>query len=280
LGIASKWTDVERGPPERSHQQTAQPPRLFTVRRDLELNPNVASAVIGAVAAFIVAILTVIFARIGDVRAERKRIKDDYLSPLRLFAEEVHYRTEDMLTRPQIRVLLAGQELVEISRQPAEWFNGQGCYFTSSCYFTACLFAAMKRVREGIPYLRLNRAKDTELLTRILSVSHEFLDDLGIFYVIQHSIGEQMWDHVANRVITYRGFCEALQDPVRRVWYDRLLQFYIDVGKGGRLEQLRRAQGALEALSRLLDAGAAIEARKRAEELRWKGKPRPHPSAG
>lgn len=89
-----------------------------------------------------------------------------------------------------------------------------------------------------------------------------------------------MWDHVGNRVITYRGFCEVLQDPVRRVWYDRLLQFYIDVGKGGRLEQLRRAQRALEALSRLLDAGAAIEARKRAEELRWKGKPRPHPCAG
>jgi hypothetical protein len=40
-----------------------------------------------------------------------------------------------------------------------------------------------------------------------------------------------MWDHVGNRVITYRGFCEALQDPVRRVWYDRLSQFYFDAGK-------------------------------------------------
>ena len=238
-----------------------------------------ASAVIGAVAAFIVAILTVILARIGDVRAERKRIKNDYLSPLRLFAEEVHYRTEDMLTRPKIRALLAGQELEEISGQPGEWFNGQGCYFTSSCYFTACLFAAMKRVREGIPYLRMKRASDTELLTRVLSVSHEFLDDLGIFYVIQHSIGEQMWDHGANRVTTYRGFCEALQDPARRAWFDRLLQFYIDVGRGGRLEQLRRAQRALEALSRLLDDGAAIEARKRAEALRWKDGPRPRPLA-
>jgi hypothetical protein len=243
------------------------------------VNPNVASAVIGAVSALIVAILTGVLARIGDVRAERKRIRDDYLNPLRLFAEEVHYRTEDMLTRPQIGALLAGQELEEISDQPSEWFNGQGCYFISSCYFTACLFAAMKRVRDGIPYLRMRRAKDTELLTRMLSVSHQFLDDLGIFYVIQHSIGEQLWDPVANRVITYRGFCEALQDPAHRVWYDRLLQFYIDVGRGGRLEQLRRAQKALEALSRLLDAGAAIEARKRAEASKWQGKPRPRPAA-
>ncbi|HEX5760872.1 MAG TPA: hypothetical protein VF121_16915 [Thermoanaerobaculia bacterium] len=245
------------------------------------MDPNVASAAIGAVAAFVVAILTVILARLSDVRTEHKKIKNDYLSPLRLYVEEVHYRIEDMFRFPANRTLLAGPGTVEVSRQPAEWFNGHGCYFASSCYLTACLFAAMWRVRGGIPYLRLKRASDTELLTRILTVSHAFLDDLGIFYVIQHSIGEQMWDHAANRVITYRSFCEALQDPVRRVWFDRLLQFYMDVGKDGRLEQLRRAQKALEALSRLLDAGAAIEARKQAEQSRWKsGTPRPQLSAG
>jgi hypothetical protein len=234
------------------------------------MNPSVASAVIGAVAAFIVAILTVILARLNNARTERKKIKDDYINPLRLFIEEVHYRIEDMFRFPENRALLAGPGHAEISLQTPEWFNAHGCYFASSCYFTACLFAAMERVREGIPYLRLKRASDTELLSCILRVSHEYLDDFGIFYVIQHSIGDQMWDRVANRVITYRAFCETLRDPVRRVWFDRLLQFYIDVGSGGRLEQLRRTQAALETLSRLLDGGSAIEARKRAEESRWK----------
>lgn len=239
------------------------------------MDPGVASAVIAAVSALVGAALTAIFARLSDVRAERKKIKDDYLNPLRLFAEEVHYRIEDMFQFPQNRNLLAGPGTEEISLQPPEWFNGDGCYFASTCYLTACLFASMRRVRGGVPYLRLRWIRDTELQTSILTVSHEFLDDLGIYYVIQHSIGEQMWDPAANRVITYRSFCEALQDPERRVWFDRLLQFYMDIGKGRRLKQLRHAQRALEALSRLLDKGVAIEARKRAEKSRWKSGKRP-----
>ena len=240
------------------------------------MNPSVSAALVGAVSAFVVALLTAVVAKRGEVRAERKRIKDGFLNPLRLFAEEAHYRLEDMFRFPENRGLLPIANLHEISHQSAEWFNAHGCYFVSSCYLTACLFAAMKRVREGIPYIRLRRSADTELQTRILRVSHEFLDDLGIFYLIQHSIGEQMWDNAANRVITYRSFCEILLDPPRRVWFDRLLQFYIDVGRGERLDQLRRAQQALEALSRLLDGGSAIATRKRAEESRWtSGTPRP-----
>jgi len=240
------------------------------------MNPDVASAVIGAIAAFIVALLTMVVAKRGKTRAEQKRVRDEFLNPLRLFAEETHYRLEDMFRFEENRALLALPSPAEISRKPSEWFNAHGCYLASTCYLTACLFSSMKRVREGIPYLRLKRAKDTELLSRMLNVSHEFLDDLGIFYLIQHSIGEQMWDGTTRRLLTYRGFCEALQDPVRRVWFDRLLQFYIDVGNGGRLEQLRRAQGALEALSQLLDGGAAIAARKKAELSRWRpDTPRP-----
>lgn len=69
----------------------------------------------------------------------------------------------------------------DVSSQPAEWFNAHGCYLASTCYLTGSFFAAMKRVREGIPYMRLRRAKDTELLTRMLRISHEFLYDMGIF---------------------------------------------------------------------------------------------------
>jgi hypothetical protein len=240
------------------------------------MNPDVASAVIGAISAFVVALLTMGVARRGKTRSEQKRVSDEFLNPLRLFAEETHYRLEDMFRFDANRASLALPSPAEISRKPSEWFNADGCYLASTCYLTACLFAGIKRVREGIPYLRLKGADDTELLSRMLIVSHEFLDDEGIFYLIQHSIGEQMWDGTTHRLITYRAFCEALQDPVRRVWFDRLLQFYIDVGRGGRLEQLRRAQGALEALSQPLDGGAAIAARKQAELSRWKSDtPRP-----
>ncbi len=239
------------------------------------MDPNVASAVIGAVSAFVVATLTVLVARAKDARTEKKKVRDKYLNPLRLFAEEAHYRTEDMFRFPENRQFLAVGSPRDVGQQPAEWFNARGSYFASTCYLTACLFAAMKRVREGIPYLQLRRGKDTDLITSILSVSHEFLDDLGIFYLIQHSIGEQMWDITAARVVTYRTFCEMLRDEEQRVWLDRLLQFYIDVGNGGRIEQLRRIQKALQALSELLDGGSAIQARTQAEGSRWKFKATP-----
>jgi hypothetical protein len=232
------------------------------------MNADVASALIAAV--FIVAVLTVLATRDKEARTERKRVKADYVDPLRRFAEEVHYRIEDMFRFPGNRKSLVLAGPADVFGQPDEWFNGEGCYFASTCYLTACLFAAMMRVREGSPYLRLNRSEDTELVSRLLRVSHEFLDDLGIYYLVQHSIGEQMWDSKARRPLTYREFCEALRDPERRVWFDRLLQFYIDVGNGARLDQLRRAQQALEALSTLLDGGAAIAARKQAERLRWR----------
>ena len=242
------------------------------------MDPNVASAIIGAISAFIVAGLTVLVARAKDARAEKKKIRDKYLTPLRLFAEEAHYRTEDMFRFPMNRQLLAVGSPHDVGAQPTRWFNDRGCYFASTCYLTACLFAAMTRVREGIPYLQLRRKKDTELITAILSVSHEFLDDLGVFYLIQHSIGEQMWDTDAARVVTYRTFCETLRDEGRRVWFDRLLQFYIEVGNGGRIDQLRRIQKALQTLSELLDGGSAIRARTQAEESRWKFKSQPQES--
>jgi hypothetical protein len=246
------------------------------------MHPDVSSALIGAVAAFIVALLTMSAGRVAELRGERKRIKSQYLNPLRLFAEEAHYRMEDMFRFPGNRAALGGETPETVSAKPAAWFNEAGCYFASTCYFTACLFAAMRRVREGIPYLRMSGAADTELLTRILAVSHEFLDDDGVYYVVQHSIGEQTWDPGAKGMMSYRTFCQALQDPSRRVWFDRLLAFYMDVGAGRRLEQLKRAQTALEALSRLLDGGVAIQARKQVERSRWTSRQdaAPHPAAG
>ena len=242
------------------------------------MDPNVASAVIGAVSAFIVALVTILLARVNDARTERKKIRDDYVNPLRLFSEEAHYRTEDMFRFPENRTLLAAGTPADVGGQRPEWFNAHGCYFASSCYLTACLFAAMKRARESIPYLQMPRRKDTDLITAILSVSHEFLDDLGIFYLVQHSIGEQMWNARASRMLTYREFCETLRKPEQRLWFDPLLQFYIDVGNGSRVDQLRRLQAALEKLSILLDRGAAIKARGQAERTRWRSPGHDHKS--
>lgn len=150
-----------------------------------------------------------------------------------------------------------------------------GCRYrfdrVSTGYITACLFFTIKQVRDHIPYLRLSRESDTELMTLLFRVSRAFLQDFGIFYITQPSIGHDLYLPDRNRLMTYREFCEMLKDPERRVWFDRLFTFYIETGKGEKGDRLRAALNAIRDLSDFLDRhigkGVAIEERLRAEGI-------------
>src|SRR5206468_5025743 len=88
--------------------------------------------------------------------------------------------------------LLAVKRAEEVSDKDAAWFNGQGCYLVSSCYFTACLFAVLGRLRGEAPFLRLASAQDTRLVTMSLKVSLGILQDNGIYYATQPSLGDAL----------------------------------------------------------------------------------------
>jgi hypothetical protein len=202
-------------------------------------------------------------------------LNSEYLNPLRLHIEETFFRLHEIderLAKGQRETLLFLENVQneqQISTQTDDWFNGEGCYFTSSCYFTACLFACIKKVREDVPYLKLGTANDTELQNQIFTVSRSFLQDLGIFYAVQHSIGSEMYLANEKRLLTYREFCECLKDSKKRVWFDRLLHFYLDINQGKRLPNVSQAVHSLYSLSKFIDqivqGSSSIDARLQAE---------------
>ena len=67
--------------------------------------------------------------------------------------------------------------------------------------------------------------------------------------------------------MTYREFCQLLQDPEARVWFDRLLIFYIDTGKGKQLKRIENILRAIQDMSLFLDklAGGGNSIKERLE---------------
>jgi hypothetical protein len=104
----------------------------------------------------------------------------------------------------------------------------------------------------------------------MFKVSHAFLQNKGIYYAIQPSIGIDMFNNENNRLISYREFSQMLQIPQKRVWFDRLLQFYIDIGNGLNLGRVNEALIAMYNLSKYLDkivqGGTSIPERYKSEE--------------
>ncbi|MBE7383794.1 MAG: hypothetical protein F6J95_020555 [Leptolyngbya sp. SIO1E4] len=210
-----------------------------------------------------------------EAEAKRAAINLTYLNPLRLWLEETYVRLQEIDGRlaqgDRCEALLFIDAPGEISAKDAVWFNEQGCYLTSACYLTACLFFAIKQVRENMPYLRLSRQGDTELMTLMFQVSHAFLRDFGVYYVTQPSLGNDIYLAAQQRLMTYREFCEMLQHPEQRVWCDRLILFYLEMGRGQRTANLQAALQAIRALSQFLDThigqGVSISERLKAEGL-------------
>jgi hypothetical protein len=209
------------------------------------------------------------------VQAERQELNARYLNPLRLHLAENRFRLTEILVRTgetgQCEDLLTIDVPADMSDRDPEWFINWGAYLASSAYLTACLFAWLKKTRDSTPYLRLRSDDDTRLSVLMLRVSHAFLRDQGIYYVLQPSIGQDMILAAEDRIISYREFCELLRTPARRIWLDRLIAYYLDTGRGMKLDRVAAAIAALEALSGFLDdvtgGGESVRSRLAAEGI-------------
>jgi hypothetical protein len=237
------------------------------------------TALISALTSIVVVVLShVLSARVEARRAaeaERKRVNMKYLNPLRLYLVENQFRLSEILQKADggrpFPELLTVESPSQLSQKDAEWFNGWGVYLISSAYLTACLFAQMRKLREDYPYLRLGNVQDTQLAAIMLKVSTAFRRDLGIYYLTQPSIGEDMLVRSEGRLKSYREFCEYLCVPEKRVWMDRLIQFYLNAGHGDNLKNVEEAIAAIEELSSFLDdavgGGESITARMKGTEV-------------
>jgi hypothetical protein len=239
------------------------------------LQSTIISAITALVTSVLVIYLTQFLKSKADKEQEIKTLNLKYLNPLRLYLEENHFRINEILNRVETGGgrydILTGTEAGVISTKKAEWFNGEGCYLISSCYFTAGLFYQIQKVRDDFAYLRLGKQEDTHLLNLMFKVSHAFLQNIGIFYATQPSIGIDMYLPEQDRLRSYREFSLLLQDPEKRVWFDRLINFYIETGKGQNLARVKEALQAINELSLFLDeavgGGASLQRRYQSEGL-------------
>ncbi len=227
-----------------------------------------------AIAAAIAGLTSVIVLAAGHLfsvgvaaRDKKSQINSQYLNPLRLFAEEAYYRLYEIKFEPEAHkwLIQSVRQEDEVGEQDDEWFTSTGCYLISSSYFTACLFATITKVRRDIPYLQLDKNADTELLRLIFRVSKAFLRDLGIFYVIQHTIGREMQGE--DGILNYKEFCLLLKNREKRLWFARLLRFYLDLGNREE-KACRRLDEALDAIwdlgnfvDHVVKGGRSIETR-------------------
>ncbi|MER6111245.1 hypothetical protein [Streptomyces hirsutus] len=242
------------------------------------------NAVLAAlVAASTSALVTVLSLSLSDrqeqrreARTQRHALNAKYLNPLRFHLVENHFRLLSILKRARRddgvnAGLLAIDDPAELSAKDVPWFIGPGYTLVSSVYLASCLFAQLKKVREDFPYLHLSAADDTRLAALLLGVQQGFLVDRGVYYATQPSIGESVWVRDEERLMTYREFCEALQDPAWRAWFDRLISFYLDVARGEKKQRTERLIAALAKLSAFLDecvgGGKSIESRMRSENI-------------
>jgi hypothetical protein len=232
------------------------------------------AATVSAVTSVIVALLSVQLASRQQSRsaerAERKKLNETYLNPLRFQIADSHYRTCDILRRPEAcRRIQVVDKPEEISSKDTDWFNDEGSFLASTAYVMACLFVNIKRVREQIPYFQLSGDDDTRLTELMLKLQIALTKEGGIQYVVQTSLGEDMWVTSENRVRTYREFCQLLRNPESRVWLDRLLTFFLETSQGQKTDRASRAVAAMEDLAAFLDecvkGGKAIESRWTAE---------------
>ena len=218
------------------------------------------SALIAAVTALVVAFLTYV---LGGRRDERARVAEEsrdvnrkYLNPLRLSVVENYFRLQEIAEtvkrEGRCAPLTYVQEPATVRQQEDEWFNGYGAYLVSSCYLAACLFANLGRIRRELPFLRFTEADDTELLGRLRSVSLGYVRHLGVFYVTQDSLGAAI--ERDGKLLSYRYFCQLLQDDVEGPWFDRLLMYYIQTGEGKHADRVHELALALNELMTFIES--------------------------
>ena len=243
------------------------------------MDPNVISAIIGAAAGFSVVGVERIFEAWTKRRDQLAEINIRNLAPLRLYCEETFFRLHEIQrlvkqNEGHLKFLDAVSDSEHISSKESRWFNEEGCYLVSSVYFNACLFGAIRRVREEMPYLRLRSGDDTTLLNLMFAVSRSFLQDLGVFYAIQHTIGAEMWIHKEQRFLTYREFSERLMIEKERTWFDRLILFYLQAARGMRENNIQTALKVMISLAEFINnsvhGGNAIKARLNSEGIDYK----------
>jgi len=240
-------------------------------------------AIIAAITSLIVAIVSQYLVRWRERKnvkeGELKRVQLEYLNPLRLFLVENHFRLSEIRhfieksDNKKCDSLLSVDNPHEIIEKDDAWFNGEGCYLMSSVYLTACLFSCLDQVRKHISFLAFSKTDDTNFITLCTKVSIAFSGISGVFYITQFSLGQDLYDTDADRLISYREFCSLLKNEQNVSWFYQLIYFYLKFGKGdskyfGKVTSIINAIQELSAfLDKVVGGGESLKQRFQAENI-------------
>lgn len=225
------------------------------------------AALVAASTSLLVALISPWMIRLAEARKMARSIADEvnlrHLAPLRQQLAETIVRHYDLRRRIELgetEPLHFVKSASEVGAQDWRWFAEHGCYLMSTTYFTARLFAEIARLRDAYPFLRTRaRDLDAELTALVLRIQLAFRGVGGVYYAVQQAIGEDMLDE-QGRIISYAGFCRAVQDVNQRgLWYEPLIQLYINSESAEASARLAQATAAMEELSLLLDRAVHAE---------------------
>lgn len=226
------------------------------------MDKNLIAAFISAATSIVVVVLSHVLIAAGDNKKRRKeeieQVQKEHLNSLRFFLEENYFRIDEILkaveqeNKNRINDILIIGEPFELLEKDDEWFTGCGCYLMSTCYYAACLFAFLERIRNKMPFLKLENENDTKMAELIGHIVNDFGRNLNIYYPLQMNIGREMYRVNEQNILTYRDFCEMLKKKENLVWYYSLVNFFLRMVKS-ESENGKRLLKDIQALSDFLD---------------------------
>ena len=194
-----------------------------------------------------------------DKKREEEKNRIQYLNPLRISAEDLKRRLEEI-----VDVMQDEQEKIKITngfdyinessignrKAFDKWCNIDGYFCVATLYMTSVYFSRANKLRAEFPIAQLDPDEDEKLLRLLSQVREAFGGRHGIWETIQDSIGSYTRKPDGS-LMNYREYCGEIADSDKHVWFRSLIDFYVSFHK--KLDyEVKEVLSALDELSSFL----------------------------
>jgi hypothetical protein len=178
---------------------------------------------------------------------ETRKLKLQYLDPLRVAAEALHDQlvdirkrigrydkllrntTQELLDKNSEMLSLAeGYQLRQKQAERVKWANDFGHYAISTLRITALYLYHANKILQELPYVELTAGDNAALRDHLTRVSKALGGEFGIWEALQGSLGDYMVKEDGG-LMNYREFCGEVFSEERYLWFLRLIHFYLDI---------------------------------------------------
>jgi len=173
-----------------------------------------------------------------------KKVINEYLDPLLIITNDFRAKLKDLIKRvnkndtilkdtfKQLSDNFTGSsssiyyELWKNDNEFIKWTNQMGHYSMSLLYVTALYFSRAYYIRTKLPFLKLKKSTDKELLNRIDFVRISMGGEFGIWSEIQDSVGIFIKKEKENEFMNYWEFCYEIFVNKKYYFFYKVIDFY------------------------------------------------------